>query len=249
MDNKVFSFKIFLENIWEWCIKEKFYYSILWAVLKIFEDDDNIYKNILSISWLIQSTTWEYFTVISILWSNNFNHAINSLIEQKKEVSINKHIFKIKKVDFIFSVFDFETKANINWIKYLELVFLSPTYIKKTLNEIDINYLLPTPDTILLSAVRKFYYFKKEEFDEDEYRKYIKSNFFVSKFFLKTKQITIKNNKKAWVVWNIKYNFLEKAKKDKRYEILIRALYLANHIWIWTWTRLGLWQTKIIFGK
>lgn len=251
MDSKIYSLKLILNKFDSGNIQWKFYYSILWAVLSIFEQDKNIdiYKWILSISWLIKNQDDWFFIYISVLWTKNFNYIVNSIFNIKKEISLNNNLLTISWVDFNFKIFDLDSTEAFLDIKSIDLTFQSPTYIKKSLNNTDINFFLPIPEVFILSAVRRYFKLKDEFFDEKEYKDYIKTTFFTSRFDIKTKQITIKNNTKAWVIWTIKYAFVEKARNDVTFKNIIIALNLVNFIWLWTWTKLWLWQVKIFFNK
>ena len=221
------------------------YYNSLWSILNLLWDDTSIKEWILSVSNIYKRDDWLCNVNISINGKDNFNKII-LLIQNKKEINLNWKFYKIKWIDFNFNIFD----DNINFIEYkqFEVKFKTPTIVKKEMNGIDINQLLPLPEVFLMSSIRKYNNLFKKDLNLIEIKNKIKNNIIISRFNIYTKLVTIKNNTKAWVVWIVKYELLEEIDNDIKI-IIYNALKLAWLIWIWTWVRLGLWQIGVYFNK
>ncbi len=240
----IYNIKIIIEinkkNIWN------NFYKILWSIYDILwkNNELNYLKDsILSVSNIYRISSELSAINISINWKENFNQII-TIIQNKKEINLNWNIYKINWIDFNFNIFD----DNLKYIDFnqVEVSFKTPTIIKKEINWIDINQLMPIPEVFLVSAIRKYNKLYSKNFNIDEIKKEIKNNVIVVKFDILTKTVVIKNNIKAWVVWKIKYEFLKWINSDVKI-IVYNALKLASIIWLWTWVKLWLWQVWIYF--
>ena len=124
---QIFQLKLIFQKQ-EKYIEKKFYYSILWAVLNLFENDETIYKNILKISYSFDEN--HLFVFISIFWKENFSLAVNKLLSEKWKVfSIDWFKFPLEQIDFNLKVLDLENVA-LTPIEKFELKFLSPTQVR-----------------------------------------------------------------------------------------------------------------------
>jgi len=234
----------------------KHYYSILGFILNILENKNEIYNNILSISPIIKKYNTEdnYFIKISILGENNFKFITQIFLD-----NLN-NIFTLDWIEFILKQLD----NNFKWLKLDELLykefnfntfvinFKSPTFLKKTMKEKQINFYLPIPEEFIISAIRKYYKIYWVKINDNTLillKDKIKYNLFISQFNIETKKIKVKWWIKAGVVWNVKYNL--NIKNDFSLEeknIIYRSLILANFIGLWNWTKLWLWQVQIKFN-
>jgi len=220
------------------------YYSILWSVLNIFDWNKNIKDAILSISNIYNK--WDIWKVfISILWKDIFNEVLE-ILNKKKEINVNWVIFEINWIDFNFNIFD--DKLEFKNYKNIELTFKSPTIIKKEINWIDINQLLPVPEIFLTSSIRKYNKLFNKNLDIEQIKEQIKNNVIVVSFDINTKIVNIKGNNKAGVIWKIKYEFLKWCDLEIKI-ILYNSLNLAKLVWIWTWNRLWLWEVGVYFNN
>lgn len=222
------------------------YYSILWSVLNIIWDNKQLKDSILSISNIHKSNDDNFSISISIIWKDSFNNIIN-IIQNKKEININWKIFNILWLDFNFSIFDNDTII-YNDYKKIEISFKSPTIIKKEINWIDINQLLPIPEVFLLSSIRKYSKIYWYTIDFDLIKKAIKNNVIVVSFDISTKLVRVKWNNKAWLVWKVKYEIFDSIDRDTKI-LLYNALNLSKLLWIWTGNRLWLGQVWVYFSK
>ena len=221
------------------------YYNVLWSVLNIIWEDIELKKSILSISNIYKSLDDLFHINISINWKDNFNKII-TIIQNKKEINLNGKIFNIKWIDFNFNIFD--DNIVYNDYKKIELTFKTPTIIKKEINWVDINQLLPVPEIFLISAIRKYNNIYDKNIDIDEMKKTIKNNVIVVSFDISTKLVKIKGNNKAWIVGKVKYEVLKELELEAKI-ILYNALNLAKLVWIWTGNRLWLGQVWVYFSK
>ncbi len=241
---QIYSIKLKLSSKEE--IKNNFYYSILGAVLNIFKNDIEIYNSILSISPLIKINLEkkEYLIKISILWKKNFDKIISEILSEKKQISLDNKIFEIEGINFDFKIFDLE-KIVFNDFSFIELQFLSPSFVKEKINDKQINYYLPESSIFLSSIIRKF--FKIYNIENNDFLLKIKEKFreniIISKFDIHTKKIKLKDWIKAWVVGNIKYNLIWEFTKEEK-EILYKAIRFINFASFGNWTKLGLGQIK-----
>ncbi len=222
------------------------YYSILGSVLNIIWDNKELKDSILSISNINKSNDDNFSISISIIWKDNFNHII-SIIQNKKEINLNWKIFNILWLDFNFNIFDNDTTI-YNDYKKIEISFKSPTIIKKEINWVDINQLLPIPEVFLLSIIRKYSKIYWYNLDIDLIKQIIKNNVIVVSFDICTRLVRVKWNNKAWLVGKVKYEILGSIDKDIKI-LLYRALHLSKLVWIWTGNRLWLGQIWVYFSK
>jgi len=220
------------------------YYNVLWIILNLFNENQNVKKSIISISNIYNNLgAWKIS--ISFLWKENFNMAINLLVDTQN-ININWKIYDIKWVDFNFSIFD----NNIEYKNYknIEITFRTPTIVKKEINWIDINQLLPNPEVFLISSIRKYIKYYNIDMDLEKIKNEIKNNVIVVSFDLKTKLFKIKWNNKAWLIWKIKYQVFDDL--DFKYKkILYLSLKMTDLIWLWTWNKLWLWQVSVYFSN
>ncbi len=216
-------------------IEKKFYYSILWAVLSLFENDDTIYKNIFKISYSFDNT--HLFIFVSILWKQNFSLAINKILQEKWKVfSIDAYKFPLEQLDFNLKVLDLE-KIVLNPIDKFELKFLSPTQIRNQ-NKI---FTLPESDRFLFSVLNKFEkIWLNFEINKQEFKKWLRFSVIPKQFNIQTDLVEIKKSKRAGVVWNISYIVYDK--NEEYQKILNLVLKLIPYIWIGSGTKLWLWN-------
>ncbi|MDP2090949.1 MAG: CRISPR system precrRNA processing endoribonuclease RAMP protein Cas6 [Candidatus Gracilibacteria bacterium] len=222
------------------------YYSILGSVLNIIGDNKQLKDSILSISNIHKSNDDNFSISISIIGKDSFNNIIN-IIQNKKEININGKIFNILGLDFNFSIFDNDTII-YNDYKKIEISFKSPTIIKKEINGIDINQLLPIPEVFLLSSIRKYSKIYGYTIDFDLIKKAIKNNVIVVSFDISTKLVRVKGNNKAGLVGKVKYEIFDSIDRDTKI-LLYNALNLSKLLGIGTGNRLGLGQVGVYFSK
>lgn len=216
-------------------IEKKFYYSILWAVLSLFENNDTIYKNILKISYSFDRD--HLFVFVSILWKQNFSFAVNKLLsEQWKIFSIDGYKFPFEQLDFNLKVLDLE-KIQLNPIDKFELKFLSPTQIRNQ-NKI---FTLPDSDRFLFSVLNKIEkLWLNIDIDKQEFKKWLGFSVIPKQFDIKTDLVEIKKSKRAGIVGNISYIVYEK--NEEYQKILNLILKIIPYVWIGSGTKLGLWN-------
>ncbi len=219
------------------------FYNILWSIYNILWEETKYKESIISISNLCFYSEWLSYVNISIKWKNNFDN-ITQVIQNKKEINLNWKIYNIKWIDFNFNIFD--DKVNFIDFKQVEIIFKTPTIIKKEINWIDINQLLPVPEVFLTSSIRKYNKLYNKEINIIEIKNIIKNNVIVVSFDIQTNITMIKKNKKAWVIWKVKYEILDTIDNETKY-ILYKSLKLASCIWVWTWVKLGLGQLWVYF--
>lgn len=237
----IFSFKLNLVS--DWIIKSRFYYSVLWWILNLFANDENIYNSILSISPVMEKFNWDgFFVKISVLWRENFDFIINKIFSSEKKISLDWKKFFVKWIDFDFKIFDLKRIKAKNFNSF-EIIFLSPTFTKTTLQKKQITNILPSPDVFLFSVYNKFvkiYWDDKEEFND--FKKIIKDNIFISEINIKSKVNQVKKWVKSWIVWRVKYVVLD----DFKYKnFLFCLLKFGEFVWIWSGVKLWFWSVKI----
>jgi len=217
-------------------IKKNFYYSILGAVLGLFENDEKVYNSILKISYSFDKT--HLFVFISIYWKDNFNLVVSKLLDIKnKAIIIDTYKFLLEQIDFNLHILDF-SNLNLYPIDELNLKFLSPTQVRNQ-NKI---FVLPESDRFLFSVYQKI---KRLGFDfwvdEKLFKKWLAYGVIVKEFNIKTELVEIKKAKRAGVVGYISYIVYEK--NDDYQKILYLIQQTIPYTWIWSGTRLGLWNT------
>jgi len=218
---------------------DKYYYNILWMVLNLFENDEIIYKDILKI--YLYKKDDNLFVGISIFSKETYNKVMSILLEnnKKKELFLwkNKFVYELNMLNL--NVFP------INYKKLPDKVllkFLSPTMLR----EGKIYYYLPNPEKLFLQVLRKaqnkWIIWK---FNYEEFKKEILNNVYITKYFLKTKQVEIKNNKRWGMVWEVLYNIKKDNLSKGNLQLLELAYNLIPYFWVWAWTRLWLWNVVI----
>jgi len=220
-------------------IDKKFYYSILWAVLSFFENNDIVYNSILKISYSFDKE--HLFIFISVLGKEKFNLVVNMLLENKKQIfTVDKYCFKFEKIDFNLKVFDLDN-IQLSIIDRFSLKFLSPTQIRNQ-NKI---FTLPESDRFLFSVYQKIKKLWLEfDIDEKDFKKWLKYSIIVNKFDIKTDLVEIKWAKRAGVIWNISYIVYEK--NEDYQKILDLIVKVIPYTWVGSSTKLWLWNVKTI---
>jgi len=244
---KTYSFKILLESNNVEMIDSKFYYSILWAFLSIFKNQNNIFNNIISLSPLNKNKNWDYFLIVSIFWKKNFNEIINEILEKNKNFTVNKKKFNIKWIEFDFKLFDLDS-IEFKDFKKIKLHFLSPTYTKQSKGNKEIQNLLPNPEVFILSGIRKLNKYFKLDLDFENIKSELKSNIYVVEFDIKTKVVKIKSWLKAGVVWYINYRISDNLSLETK-KLLYLWLHFSNLTWIWSWNKLWMGQVWVYFSN
>ena len=218
-------------------IEKKFYYSILWAVLNLFENDKTIYEGILKISYSFDKT--HLFVFISIFWKQNFSLAVTKLLSvQWKNFSIDGYRFSLEEIDFNLKVLDLDNVV-LKEVEKFKLKFLSPTQVRNQ-NKI---FILPEPDRFLFSAYQKLKnIWLNFDIDDKDFKKWLKYSVLAKQFNIKTDLIEIKNSKRAGVVGTISYIVYDKHEKyQKVLDLILKSI---PYLWIGSGTRLGLWNVK-----
>jgi len=233
---QVFQIKLIFKKQ-EKYIDKKFYYSILWAVLNLFENNTIIYENILKISYSLDKTC--LFVFISILWKENFNFLVKKLLDSKQKVfSVDGYKFLLEQIDFNLKILDFE-KLKLTTVSAFELKFLSPTCIRNQ-NKI---FTLPSSDRFLFSVYQKLIkLWLNIDLNEKDLKKWLWFSVLAKQFNLKTELIEIKKSKRAGVVGSISYIVYNENKKFQK--ILDLILKSIPYIWIGSWTKL--WFGNVI---
>lgn len=221
-------------------IEKKFYYSILWAVLNLLENNQQVYDNILKISYSFDQT--HLFVIISIYWKENFNLLVSKLLENRQKIfSVDNYKFTLEQIDFNLKVLDLE-KLELNPVDSFELKFLSPTQIRNQ-NKI---FTLPEADRFLFSVLNKLekLWLNFDNIDKKEFKKWLGFSVLAKQFNIKTDLVEIKKSKRAGVIWNVSYIVYEKNENyQKLLDLILKSI---PYIWIGSWTKLGLWNVKVI---
>jgi len=234
---KIFKIKLVFSKQ-EKYIDKNFYYSILWAVLNLFENNSQVYESILKISYSFDKN--HLFVFISILNQENFNQALTLLLEQKsKDFSIDNYKFELENIDFNLKVLDVE-RIKAQDIERFELKFLSPTMIRNQ-NKI---FTLPESKRFLFSVYNKIkILWFNFQIDEKDFKKYLEYAVLPTKFNLKTEKIKIKWSFRAGVVGNISYTIYEK--NGNYQKIIYTILQFIPYIGLGSGTKLGLGNVKV----
>ena len=250
----IFLINIDLKVLWNF-LKGDFYYDILGFVLSFFENDEQIYNNILKISYI---KTKEGLKVqLSIYWKENLKRLLDFLANNKWKIfSLDNIKFSIDYINLDFQIFDLLKQINeIKPLKYKSfwIKFLSPTMIRNK-NKI---FLLPQPERFLLNPLTKLYNFLKKEglvekihlfknFDFAIYKLWLKDEILVKSFNIKTKIVDIKGSKRAGTIWNVEY-IVYKDENEDFLKILNLTLNFVKFSWIGSGTRLGFWNVKVFW--
>ena len=220
-------------------IQKKFYYSILWAVLNLLENDQRIYENLIKLSYSFDK---DYlFVFISVFWKENFNLLVSRLLETKEKVfKIDSYEFLLENIDFNLKILDFEN-ITLRPVDKFELKFLSPTQVRNQ-NKI---FTLPVADRFLFSVYNKLKNFWLNlNFDEKDFKKWLGFSVLANKFRLQTELVEVKNSKRAGVVWNVSYVVYDKNEYyQKVLDLILKAI---SYVWIWSGTKLWLWNVKVL---
>ena len=219
-------------------ISTNLYYAVLWAVLNIFENDEEIYKHILKISFSF--TKENFFIFISILWKEFFDKVVSILLELKdKTISINSHKFVYENLSFDLKEFNLENfKPKL--VNEFSLKFLSPTQIRNQ-NKI---FVLPTAERFLFSVYTKLSDLGLDfDIDEKDFKKWLSYSVLAKKVDIKTQVAEIKKSKRAWIVWYVSYIVYD---KNEDYQKLLSLLLEAiPYVWVGSGVRLGLGNVRV----
>ena len=235
---QIFQIKLIFQKQ-EKYIEKKFYYHILWAVLNLFENNNEIYQNILKISFSFDKE--QFYVFLSIFWKQTFNQVVSILLEKQWEIfSVISYKFQLMKIDFNFKIWDFDN-LTLNSVEKFSIKFLSPTLIRNQ-NKI---FTLPVPERFLYSVYQKL--LKLWVFTEEnkDFKKWLQFAVVPSKFNLKTEKIEIKKSFRAGVVGEVSYVVYEKNEDFQK--ILDLILKSIPYIWLGSGIRLGLWNVKVYF--
>ena len=221
-------------------IERQFYYYILWAVLNLFENNNEIYQNILKISFSFDNEN--FYVFLSVAWKHVFNQVVSILLEKEWEIfSINSYKFQLTKIDFNFKILDFDN-LTLRPIEKFSLKFLSPTLVRNQ-NKI---FTLPVPERFLYSVYQKL---KKiwvdPNIEEKDFKKWLSFAVLPKQFNIKTDLVEIKNSKRAWLIGDISYIVYDK--NEDYQKILDLILKSIPYIWLGSGTKLGLWNVKVYF--
>jgi len=235
---QIFQIKLFFHKQ-EKYIEKKFYYSILWAVLNLFENNSQIYESILKISFSLDKE--HLYVFISVFWKERFNILLNKLLNlDNKTFSIDNYKFELEQIDFNLKVLDLEN-ISLKTIDKFELKFLSPTQVRNQ-NKI---FTLSSPERFLFSVYQKLKKLGiKFDIDEKDFKKWIGSSVLANKFNIKTELVEIKKSKRAWVVGNISYIVYDK--NEQYQKILDLILKVIPYTWIGSGTKLWLGNVKVV---
>lgn len=210
--------------------KRNYYYGILWAMLNLFESDDELYNSILKIWFNVDN----YLNIhLSINWKENYNKIVDKILSsQWKEISINNDKWTLKYLRFNFQLFepkDIEYKD----FNTFTLFFHSPTFIKND----NVNHYLPEPHRIMLSVNRKLSKIYPTHLEEDTFKQYLKK-IYIWELEIKSKQVKLKNWIRAGIVWKVKYHLW-----DKEVHAMKKSLYMLlksiPFVWVWSSVKLG----------
>jgi len=220
-------------------IERQFYYHILWAVLNLFENNNEIYQNILKISFSFDKE--QFYVFLSIFWKQTFNQVVSILLEKQWEIfSVISYKFQLMKIDFNFKILDFDNLI-LNPVEKFSLKFLSPTLIRNQ-NKI---FTLPVPERFLYSVYQKLFNLWIFNEENKDFKKRLQFAVVPSKFNLKTEKIEIKKSFRAGVVGEVSYVVYEKNEDFQK--ILDLILKSIPYIWIGSGVKLGLWNAKVYF--
>jgi hypothetical protein len=236
-------------------VLDKKYYSLLWVILKFISEDEEIYKNMTLSPLLISNIKEdEYYIKLSFFeWSvyKKFFEIMNKKLWEKLFIDWLPFKFIWFNIPLEWSVFDLDQEilSRENDFNGIKLEFISPTVVKSWWN----YKLLPIPELYLYSLIKKF----ETILWEENFQKYfgfkcspkvktlIQDWFMESGYKLETNTIFIKWWYIPAITWYINYT-VKKDFQDQIFYILKQKLpiflYGARWIWLWFWTRLGLWQ-------
>lgn len=251
---KFYSIDLLLNNTKKIKNLDPKYYSILWVILKIINEDENIYNNI-TISPLWHKKEWEIsYCKISIFGQSIYNEFIKIINNNiKQNISIDSIPFSIiwyeaSKTGHIFSLKDEIQNSNSNFV-WIKINFLSPTVVKAN----KIYQLFPSSQNYIYSLINKF----EKILWKDKFFNYFKFNntpkiqslledgLIESDYSLDIEKIFIKGwyipGNIGWIKYSINKKFDEKVfeKLKKNLNIFIKA---SSWTGLWFWTRLWLWQ-------
>lgn len=218
--------------------EEHIYYAILWAFLSLFENDENIYKAILKLSFHHTADTFKIN--ISIHWNDAYNKMIQTLLTQKEPVlSLNTHKMRLKNLKIEFKIFD-PNEIEIREFSKFQLRFLSPTFLRHE----NILYTLPNPEQFLFSSFEKIDTLYTQPIDKEAFKQWLKYALYIGEYQLKTKLITIKKSKKCGCCWYVHYYLNPEHLQNNKpfYEALYFCLKAMPFVGMGSWTKLGCWN-------
>ena len=127
-------------------IEKKFYYSILWGVLNLVENNLEVYEDILKISYFFSKT--DFFVILTIKGQKSFNFLVSKLMNLNTVLSVDSYKFTFKWIEFDFKVFDLDDLI-LKPVEEFEIKFLSPTQVR-TQNKV---FTLPVPERFLFQFI------------------------------------------------------------------------------------------------
>ena len=215
-------------------IEKKFYYSILWGVLNLVENNLEVYEDILKISYFFSKT--DFFVILTIKGQKSFNFLVSKLMNLNTVLSVDSYKFVFKWIEFDFKVFDLDDLI-LKPVEEFEIKFLSPTQVR-TQNKV---FTLPVPERFLFSVYSKLKnLWLKLDIDEKDFKKWLWFAIVPKKFDLHTQVVEIKKALRSGVVWDISYVVYDKNPEYQK--ILDLILEAIPYVWIWSWVKLGLWN-------
>jgi len=249
----IFLLTIQTEFVWQLPTKDQFYYSILGLVLNFFSNDQQVYENILKISYSIKKN--QFLIFLSIYRQENFKKVVDYILKNVlKQFSIDWYRLQITGLKFDFEVLDLDKVFDIQPFdkKSFWLNFLSPTMIRQRQKV----YLLPTSWQFLFSTINRAYNqlnVFKEKFDLvfgseflKNYKNRLKENVLVKNFNIKTKIVEIKKVPRSWCVWKVSYIVYDFDSVDKKLLKLLNInLKLIPFLGIGSWVKLWLGNVEV----
>ena len=194
--------------------KTDLYYSILGAILNLFDNKKEIYDGIVKLSFSLD----EYLNItITIVGTDVYEYIVNTLLkDSQKSISVNRKILQLKQLKFKFETFSPNGIEYRDFDKFV-LRFYSPTFVRQQ----KITHMLPNPSQFLTSVLHKLNTIFQLNIDENHFKKWLKNTVYVGEFNLSTRLVKIKQGKKAGVVGICTYYL-----SDKTHEENLRTLYI-----------------------
>lgn len=227
-------------------------YAILGAVLNLFHNNEAIYRAIAKLSFSIGE---EAFSVMmTIQWETMYNQIVQHLLSNPQQsISVNGIRLSFQELRLDFRVFDLDLIEFKPFSKF-QLKFYSPTFIRQG----NILYALPQPETFLFSVREKLqnYYpqLQNSLSDPKSFKKRLKRAIYIWEFKLKTHLITIKKNKKSWVLGygqyylNPEYLTSDDPENGENIQRLYLILQAIRFLWIGSWVKLGCGNVGCFIG-
>ena len=223
--------------------KREIYYSILWAFLSLFEDQNEVYQSIVKLSFSLNNN---FIIHVTIQGEKNYNSIITSLLKKREQgISLNGYIFTLTGIIFDFKVLNPQTLVYKEFDTF-SLTFTSPTFTR-TWNIIN---MLPLAERFLFSVYSKhskILWLELNKEQESDFKTWLKHNIFIGKFDIKTAQITIKSWTKAGVIGSCKYYVKAEDNEQHLYykKILFSVLKIIPFVGIGSSTKLGCGDVKV----